>query len=235
MRRGILSILCALILLSSVEAQNGLASDGADGTQIAYKLLASWADKGFADAWRGKAIAAGVLAGSGGLLVGSAALTWYEGDAISRELSGAAMNKDLRLNLSLGLGAGGLALIGAGAIVAAVPVQDPHLAWADVFDENNADLREAMAVSALRSLAQQGKERRIASFITSFLVPVLTGGIQVGLNLSQDKTWSDGLLQSLGSSSWSIAAGLTSLFSTTPEERLYGRYLVAKGALLGPP
>jgi hypothetical protein len=234
MRRGSLALFCILALLSAA-AQESVAQNGADSTHIAYRLLATWADKGYADAWRGKAIAAGVLAGSGGLMVGSAALTWFEGDAISREFSGAPMNGDLKLNLSLGLGAGGLALVGAGAIVAAIPVQDPHLAWADVFEETDADLREAMAVSALRSLSQQGKERRVASFISSFLVPVLTGGIQVGLNLSQDKTWSDGLLQSLGSSSWSIAAGLTSLFSTTPEERLYQRYLVAKEAYQSSP
>ncbi|HUX41533.1 MAG TPA: hypothetical protein VMV83_10250 [Rectinemataceae bacterium] len=234
MKRGSLSLFCILALLSAA-VQEGAAQNGADSTQIAYRLLATWADKGYADAWRGKAIAAGVLAGSGGLMVGSAALTWFAGDAISREFSGTAMNSDLKLNLSLGLGAGGLALVGAGALVAAIPIQDPHLAWADVFEENNADLREAMAVSALRSLAQQGKERRVASFISSFLVPVLTGGIQVGLNLSQDKTWSDGLLQSLGSSSWSIAAGLTSLFSTTPEERLYQRYLIAKQAYQSSP
>ena len=250
MQKTLLSIACCLILVAGAAAQSGSGGAGSaasgaaaqggaassvDSTQIAYKLLASWADNGYAEARRDRAIAAGVVAGTGGLLLGSAAVTWFAGDEISRSATGAPMNADLKLNLSLGLGAGGLALAGAGAIVAAVPVQDPHLVWTEVFNETNADLREAMAVSALRSLAQQGKERRIASFITSFLVPILSGGIQVGINLSQDRVWSTGLLQSLGSSSWSIAAGITGILSTSPEERLYERYLVARSAYSGGP
>ena len=224
----------ALAIIVAANAQFVVFAQDGD-PQIAYKMLSAWVDKGQADAIRGKHIATGILGGTGGLLVGSAAVTWFAGDTIATNATGSAMDPDTKLNLSVGLGVGGMSLLGAAAIVAAIPVPDPRVTWADVFNENDPILREAMAVSALRSLAQQGKERRIASFVSSFLVPVLSGGIQVGINLSQSKGWSDGLMQTVGSSSWSIAAGLTSLLSTTPEEKLYSRYLVAKGALDGAP
>lgn len=235
MKHRLFAIFCACILVANAIAQSTIPSNTQDSTQIAYKLLAAWADKSYADQRYGKNVATGILAGSGGLLITSAAVTYFAGDSISRSATGAPMNGDLKQNLSLGLGAGGLALVGAGLIVAAVPLQDPHLVWSDVFKENDASLREAMAVSAIRSLAQQGKERRMVSFITSFLVPVLTGGIQVGVNLSQNKVWSDGLLKTIGSSTWSIAGGVASLLTTSPEEKLYERYLVAKSAYQGTP
>jgi hypothetical protein len=235
MRRAILSLLIASSFAASAIAQSTPIpmSAGPEKPEIAYRLFSNWADNYQVEAKRGKTIATTFLYAGGALALGGAALTWYGGDAISDNMCGSPMESDLKRDMTLGLGIGGGALLVSGMIVASVPIKDYRAIYADVFQESDPEVREAMAVSVLRYQADRGKERRIASFITSFAVPKLTGAITAGINVSQDKRWSDDLLSSVGNSSWCMAGGIVSLFSKSPEERLYERYLSTRDAYYG--
>ena len=224
----------ALVLAISALALPAQVPDPArtgEKPQLAFLLLSTWTDRHQRDAERGKSLASGILYGSGVAAGTSAGLIGMRGDLLSSYVLGAPMDSDLRQNLAIGLGLGGAALVIAGFAVTLIPIPDYREDYADVFNEGDPDTREALAVSTLSFNADKGKDRRIATFISSFLVPVVMGGLRVGFNLSESKAWSDGLLNSLGSTSWSIAAGLTSLFSKSPEEQLYDRYLSARDAL----
>jgi hypothetical protein len=235
MRRAILSLLIATLSAVSVVAQSTPIPTAAppEKPEIAYHLFSNWADNYQVEAKRGKAIATTFLYSGGALALGGAALTWYGGDAISDNMCGSPMDVDLKRNLTMGLGIGGGVLLVSGLIVSSVPIKDYRAIYADVFQEKDPEVREAMAVSVLRYQAERGKEGRIASFITSFAVPILAGAITAGINVSQDKRWSDDLLSTVGNSSWCMAGGLVSLFTKSPEERLYERYLSTRDAYYG--
>jgi hypothetical protein len=199
--------------------------------QIAYRLFSNWADNYMADARRGKTIAEAVLYSSGAVSLAGSALTWFGGDAISQEIDGVPMDPELKQNLALAFGITGAALVLSGSIVSSVPIKDYRAIYADVFEERDPEVQEAMAASVLRYQADRGKERRITSFVSGLLVPIIACGITAGINSAQGRSWSDGLLSSLQGSSWGMAGSITSLFTRTPEERLYQRYLSTRDAL----
>ncbi len=235
MRRAILSMLILASCAASIAAQSSPipTSQGVERPEIAYRLFSTWADNYQVEAKKGKAIATGFLYGGGALALGGAALTWYGGDAISSNATGSPMEADLKRNMTMGFGIGGGVLLVSGLIVSSIPIKDYRAIYSDVFQEKDPEVREAMAVSVLRYQADRGKERRVASFITSFVAPILAGAITAGVNVSQGNKWSDDLLSSVGNSSWCMAGGLVSLFSRTPEERLYDRYLTTRDAYFG--
>jgi hypothetical protein len=201
--------------------------------QIAYHLFSNWADNYEVEAKRGKAVATGLLYGTGALSLGGAALTWYGGDELSRQTSGSDMDYSLKKNMTIGLGITGGVLLLSGMIVSSIPIKDYRAIYADVFEEPDPEVREAMAVSVLRYQADQGKERRITSFISGFVVPILAGGITAGFNLAEGEKWDKDVLSSMANSSWWMAGSIVSLFQKTPEERLYERYLSTRDALYG--
>jgi hypothetical protein len=201
--------------------------------QVAYRLFSNWADNYERNARRGKSIAEGVLFGTGALFVGGAAATWYGGDEISMRSSGSPMDLQLKQNLTLGFGITGGILLASGFIAASVPIKDYRAIYADVFQERDPEVQEAMAVSVLRYQADRGRERRITSFITGIVVPILAGGIKAGYNLSVGDRWSNGVWDTMNYSSWSAVSGIISLFSKTDEERLYERYINTRDALNG--
>jgi hypothetical protein len=226
------AILC---LLSFSAFAQSLPTSGFTGVkpQVAYHLFSNWADNYMVDAKRGKAIAEGILYGLGSVSLAGAALTWYGGDAISNNVSGAPMDQNLKQNLTMGFGIGGGALILAGMIVNSVPIKDYRAIYADVFQEKDPEVQEAMAVSVLRYQSDQGRERRIVSFVSGLIVPLLAGGIKAGANLSQGQPWGTDVLSTMGNSSWWMAGSIVYLFQKTPEERLYDRYLSTRDALYG--
>jgi hypothetical protein len=230
MRRFLLSSLVCLVSLSAFSQSIPTSSPQAK-PQIAYRLFSNWADNYQAEATRGKAIGQGVLFGGGALLLGGAAATWYGGDRIATEISGSPMDPELKQNLALGLGIGGITLLASGMIVGSVPIKDYRAIYADVFMEKDPEVQEAMAASVLHYQADKGKERRITSFISGIAVPLVAGLITAGINTTQGKSWDAGLWDSLKGSSWSIGGSIIYLFEKTPEERLYERYLSTRDAL----
>ncbi len=201
--------------------------------QIAYRLFTTWADSYMANARRGKVIGETVLYSTGAIALAGAALTWYGGDAISNNVSGSPMDPQLKQNLAMGLGIGGISFLAIGSIVSSVPIKDYRALYADVYEEKNPEVQEAMAASVLRYQSDKGKESRITSFITGLVVPLAAAAITGGINAAQGNNWSDGLLNALKGSSWTMCFSLVSLFQKTPEERLYDRYLATRDALYG--
>jgi hypothetical protein len=214
--------------------ENQAASDGSR-PQIAYRLFSTWADGYNHDVTSGKQIASTVLVSMGGLGLVAAGATWYWGDDVSRSMIGSPMDPNVKQGIILGSGIGGLALVITGAAVGSMKVPDQRAVYADIFDERDPEVQEAMAVAALRDQATRGKERRITSFVSSLVVPLVTGGIKVGINLASGETWSKDVLSSLGYSSWSMTSGIMALFSKSKEELLYDRYLTTRDSLYGSP
>jgi hypothetical protein len=234
--RKIITVLLIASLGSIAAFSQGIsvrAGSEPERPQVAYRLFSTWADNYMSEARKGKLIAETILYSGGAISLAGSALTWYGGDEISRELGSGPMDPELKQNLALGLGIGGGALILSGMIVHSVPVQDYRAIYADVFEERDPEVQEAMAVSVLRYQADKGKERRITSFISGLVVPVLVCGVTAGINASQGRNWSDGLEGSLQGSSWGFVGSLTSIFTKSPEERLYERYLATRDALYG--
>ena len=233
MRRIICSTIIACLFALAGTAQNQPIRFSDGKPQIAYRLFSTWADNYQVDAKRGKTVAEAILFSTGAVAVAGSALTWFGGDAISRNMSGSPMDPSLRQNLSFGLGVGGGALLVSGMIVAAAPIKDYRAIYADVFEERDSEVQEAMAASVLLYQADRGKERRVTSFLMAFAVPLLAGGIQAGVNVAQGKDWSKDLLTTVGANSWWMAGSFVSIFQKTPEERLYDRYLSTRDALNG--
>lgn len=231
MRRILASILIVCLGSLSALAQTLPIRISSTEPQIAYRLFSTWADNYATDARKGKAIGSAVLFGAGSLCVAGSIVTWTKGEEIYRQANEAPMPTELRQNLALGLGIGAGALYLSGILVSVSPIKDYRAIYADVFEERDAEVQEAMAAAVLRYQSDRGKERRITSFVSGILVPVIACGITAGINASQGKTWSDGLESTLQGSSWGMAGSLTSLFTKTPEERLYERYLATRDAL----
>jgi hypothetical protein len=227
---------CLFAATSAAFAQISLAMDGAGSRpQIAYRLFSSWVDENEREAGKGKGIAISLLFTGGGLALGGAIATFAGGDKISQSVSGQPMEPLLKQNLVIGLGIASAGLYTAGFLVAASKAPEYRRIYSDVFGEPDPDVQEAMAVSILRYQADKGKEKRIASFISALALPLITGGIRASINLSKGDPWADGVFDSIKGQSWSIASGLVSLVSKTPEERLYERYLATRDALYGIP
>jgi hypothetical protein len=232
-----ISCLAALSVAAETESSpipaTAEAKTKAENPEIAYHLFSNWADKYKETATKNKAIAEGLLFGGGALFLGGSALTWYGGDSISESCSGSPMDFETKQDLTLGFGITGGALLLGGIIVAAVPIKDYRAIYSDVFQEKDPEVREAMAVSVLRYQADRGKDRRIASFIWSCALPILVGGFTVCANLSNDDKWSKDVFSTMGDSSWTMVGGVVSIFSKSPEERLYDRYLTTRDAYYG--
>jgi hypothetical protein len=231
MRRLLSFTLIAGFLSLSAFAQS-LPIKFSDGKpQVAFHLFSTWADNYQVKALRGKRIGESVLFGTGALALGGAALTWYAGDEMARETSGSPMDPMLRQNLSLGLGIGGGLLIASGLLVHSTPIKDYRAIYADVFEERDSEVQEAMAVSVLRYQADRGKERRVTSFIMGLVVPLFVGGVRAGINVAAGDPWDRGVLDMVEGQSWSMGMSLVSIFQKTEEERLYERYLTTRDAL----
>lgn len=210
----------------------GALAPAQDEVEIAYRILSGYVDKKEAQGATGARIAGGILSASGGLMLGAAATTWFAGDRIAAA-SGASLDPDLKSGLTIGLGVSGLGLTGLGVGFLAAKPHDYHAEYAEVFREADPRVREALSVAALRELALKGKSARVTGALSSLLVPALTVAIQAGTNLTKGKVWYDHALDSLSWSAWSIAGGITGLFGTSEEERLYAKYLAGRDAIYG--
>jgi hypothetical protein len=201
--------------------------------EIAYRLLSGYVGAKEVKGQGGNRVAGSIMTTTGGLLVAGAAATWFAGDDISRSFTGQPMDGDLKVNLSLGLGIGGLVLSGIGSAVYFAKPVDYRSAYGEVFSERDPSVREALSVAVLRDLAIHGKETRIRGAMSSLLVPLISAAIRAGVNLSEGRIWYDKIGSSISASSWSIVGGITTFFSTSEEERLYEKYLAGRDALYG--
>ncbi len=233
MKRSLSLMLCLAAIAFPLASQVQVPEPATDNPQIAYRIFSSWVEDKQQRAPRDKAAAMAVLYTVGGVTLGAGAATYFAGDDISERLTGSPMDRELRDNLSLGLAIGGASLIVAGVMVSSVPLRDYRAMYSDVLNEKDPEVREAMAVAALKYQADRGKERRITSFVSGLAVPVLAGLLRAGANLAQGQEWTDGVWPSMQWSCWSAANGVVQLFQKTDEERRYARYLAARDAFYG--
>ena len=220
-----IAVVMALVSAFSVAAQ--------EQPQIAYRILSGYVDKKQAESNEGKKIGGLVLAGTGGLLLAAGATTWFYGDEISTSATGYPMDAEAKAGMALGLGLGGLTttLIGGGLLFA--KPHDFKAQYAEVFDERDAQVQEALAIAALKDISIQGKKVRITGAISSFLTPIIFGAVVAAANVSQGKEWSHDILDGLYWNAFSVAGGISALFSTTEEERLYQKYQAGREAFYG--
>jgi hypothetical protein len=228
-----LLIVCICVLSAIAQSLPIRPAGDEEKPEIAYRLFSNWADNYQASARRGKTVAEAILYTGGAFALAGSALTWFGGDAISNDVNGSPMDPDLKQNLSLGLGISGGALLLSGMIVASVPIKDYRAIYADVFEEKDPEVREAMAVSVLRYQADRGRQARLANVFYGVMAPLVMGGITAGINLSQGESWDKDLWQKMSGMSWSMVWSMTSLFVKSPQEQLYERYLSARDAYYG--
>jgi hypothetical protein len=233
MKRLISLALCLAMIAVPVVAQIEISEAKAENPQIAYRIFSSWVNEKQERAPREKKAATIALYTIGGLALGAGATTWFAGDDISEWACGSPMDRELKENLSLGLAIGGASFLVAGIMVSSAPVRDYRAIYSDVLNEGDSEIREAMAVAALKYQADRGKERRITSFVSGLAVPILAGLLRAGANLIEGDEWSEGVWPSMQWSCWSAANGVVQLFQKTDEERRYERYLTARDALYG--
>jgi hypothetical protein len=233
LKRCISLALCLATIALPIAAQIQIPDSSSDNPQIAYRIFSTWIDDKQERAPREKKAAMAALYSIGGLALGAGAATYFAGDDISGWISGSPMDRELRDNLSLGLAIGGASFIAAGLMVSSVPLRDYRAMYSDVLREPDPEVREAMAVAALKYQADRGKERRITSFVSGLAVPVLAGLLRAGANLIEGDEWTDGVWPSMQWSCWSAANGVVQLFQKTDEERRYARYLTARDAYYG--
>jgi hypothetical protein len=206
----------------------------AEEPQLAYRILSTYVDQRQAKADDGNLVGGLVLAGAGGLLLSGAATTWFYGDDISRAATGQPIDPELRNNMTLGLGIGGLATIGVSAGLLAAKPHDWRAEYAEVFEEEDPQVQEALAVASLRDIAVKGKQERIRGAFSNLLAPVLFAVIKAGVNSVEGKEWSDGIVDGLRWNIFSIVGGASSLLGSSEGERLYDKYLAGREALYGP-
>jgi hypothetical protein len=221
-------IVCALLIFISI-----LALAAEDQPQIGYRILSGYLTKKEADGDRGRKGVGIGFATTGGLLIAGAATTYFAGDWIGESLFSGAMDPEIKTNVSLGLGIGGLAASAIGAGILAAKPRDWTLEYAEVFAETDQQVREALAVAALKDLAIKGKKERMTGAISNLAVPIVFGAARASINIAKGKAWYMDILDGIYWSPWSVVSGLTSLFGTSEEERLYEKYLAGRDALYG--
>ncbi|MBN2736123.1 MAG: hypothetical protein JXR70_04020 [Spirochaetales bacterium] len=105
--------------------------------------------------------------------------------------------------------------------------------YQDVYSENDPKVREALAAANLRDLAIQGKNKRVSSAFSYFLVPIISGVITITFNLVDHREWSTGLTGTLSGTSYNIIFGIIELMTPSKEEMLYDKYKAAHSAYYG--
>ena len=219
-----------LIMLIILLGHGNLQAE--DQPEIAYRILSGYIDKKEASGSDGNRIGGSIMAGMGGLLIAGSATTWFAGDYLSAR-AGGTLDPNTKLGVTIGLGVGGLALAGTGSALMFAKPHDYRAEYREVFKEDDGQVREALSVAVLRDLSIKAEKSRITGAISTLLVPLLSAAITAGVNVSSGKTWYDGVLNSFGWSAWSIAGGISSLFGSSEEERLYAKYQAAEEALYG--
>jgi hypothetical protein len=172
------------------------------------------------------------------LALGSAAFAggavlFFFGDPITEALSptGEAWDPQTKSIVSGSLAASGALGMGVGMALLLAPPPDYRSRFSHVYSEEDPQLRESLAAAALFDMAEEGKRERILSGVTNIAIPIVSVGLQLGINLATEEEWHKGLTSV---SFWQIGTlitGVMSLADRSEEEKLYLRYLAAKSAL----
>lgn len=221
-------ILTGLVILILA---GGILFGNDEPPQIAYRLLDGYVRE---KEENGKSNIGSIVTMSvGGVAIAAGVFMWFQGDTISTWFTEdeTPWDDSVKYGICGGLVLGGGITTGIGtALLFRKPV-DYRSEYPDVFNETDPILQEAMAVSTLFDLSEEGKRSRIISSSTSLAVPVLTTGITIAANLASDKEWYEDVVTVNSSTVWSIVSALTGFFQKSDEERLYDKYHAAKDAL----
>jgi len=203
--------------------------------QIAYRILSDFVfqEESSANdrAWTGVMLGIG-----GGLMAGSAA-TWFLGDAVAEAVApgNSVWNADLKTISTVAVGGVGVAMAGAGLIGVLMPPVDVRKKYNLVYGEKDPVVQEALAVAALKELAQSAKDKRVSSAVYGIVTPIATLAVQTAFNLAMGKEWNHDYS---GVVTWqvpSIVSSITSLFTLSDEEKLYEKYNAARAAIYAVP
>jgi hypothetical protein len=207
----------------------GMAS--ADEPQIAFRFLDDYVQQRQARLNREASTGAigQIIAGS--LLASAAATIYFAGDSISQSATGSPMDRDLKTALSLGCGAGGLALVVSGTATIGSKPRDLRMEYSNVFLEEDPRVQEAMAAATLKTMADRSKASRIGSAALQVTGVGLITAFKIGANLYERKTWSDDLVNTLQGQVWALASIIPTLMNKNEEEMLWEKYLAAREAL----
>jgi hypothetical protein len=175
------------------------------------------------------AIASFVL---GGLCLGGAAVTYFAGDSIADSLSRERMASGWKIGLSVGLGVGGLAFTYGGINSLVTKPVDLRTKYADVFNEPNPVVQEAMAAATLKDLADASRTKRLINAGRDFALGAImvTTGILTDSYAGTD-LWSGAASYYYWTPISLFTSSLSQFFGTSKEERLYGKYLSVEKAL----
>ena len=230
MRHVVCSVLLGCLVVLPLLAQSEPGSWDEEKPQLAFHLFSNWVDNYMAGARRGKVVGSTILFGTGTLCAAGAVVTWTAGDDIAKNVSGSPLSRDVKGGLTLGLGIGAAALCASGILTAALPIKDYRSIYSDIYQEQDPEVREAMAVSVLRNMAEQGREGRISSSIVGLLAPLLAASVASGFGARSFDEWGQGMLRNCAGMSWCLVGSAVSLFTKSSEERLYERYVAARDA-----
>jgi len=167
----------------------------------------------------------------GGVFLGTAAITFFWGDDISRNVVGEAMTDAERNALSIGFGLGGAAFITSGAFMLSSPARDLRSEYASIFQEEDPVIQEAMAAATLKALSDRAKAKRIGAVALEFSAVGLVAGLKVGANLFSGEPWSADLDTMLSFQSWAFLGILPMFFIRNEEELLNAKDRAAREAL----
>jgi len=209
-----LSIFSILIPTTGVFAQE-------ESPQIAYRLLDGYIrDK---EVRAEKKIGPVITMIAGGTLItgGSALMIW--GDPLFD-------NSSQKFIVGGSVAGGGALTLGVGTALLLKKPKDFRAEYAEIFENEDAVVQEALAAGTLREMAENGKRERIISGTLALAFPLVSGGVQIGTNLAHDKAWHEGLISITSWQIWTIISGVSSFFSKSEEERLYAKYTSAQEA-----
>jgi len=199
--------------------------------QLAFLFLDEYVQK--KEDTSGRKIGGAVTLGIGSAAFAGGAVLFFFGDPISQALSptNEAWDPETKYIVSGSLAATGLVGMGVGTALLLAPPPDYRARFAEVYSADDPALRESLAAAALFDIAEEARRARILSGVTNISIPVLSVGLQIGINLAVEEDWHKGLTSV---SFWQIGTvvnGLMSLFDKSEEEKLYLRYQAAKSAL----
>ncbi len=205
-----------------------LPAQSGDSPQIAYRILMNYIQEQERHAGDSKA-AAGVLYGLGAVVGAGALGLWYLGDDLSKSSAGTALDPDVKLWTTVGLGAGGAVLLGTGFLVRNAKPTDYRLRFSDVLQATDAETQNLLAAASLWALADEAKGKRLTSAWTGILTPLVTTAAMIALNLGTNKPWTDNLVAVNSSQVFGIIGGVAQLYKPSDEEYLYLKYQAALG------
>lgn len=114
----------------------------------------------------------------------------------------------------------------AGTIVALVPIKDYRHIYSDVFEQQEPEVREAMAAAVLKNMADDGKRGRVNGAIFWYAMPVIElSASLVGGLLTGDDRWQSSVAGHLSSLGFGALFGTLNLLQKSEAELRYERYL----------